>query len=65
MTPEPLPREELIEHVWGLNPRGMQTRTVDMHIARLREKIGDNGSEPAVIVTVRGRGYCLTAGDQA
>jgi len=57
-------REELIEHVWGLNPKGMQTRTVDMHIARLREKIGDDGSEPSLIVTVRGRGYCLALGEQ-
>lgn len=56
-------RDELIEHIWGINPKGMQTRTVDMHIARLREKIGDNGSEPCVIVTVRGRGYCLAAGE--
>jgi DNA-binding winged helix-turn-helix (wHTH) protein len=47
-------RDELLQQVWGLNPRGIETRTVDMHIARLREKIGED-----VIVTVRGKGYML------
>lgn len=48
-------RDELLQHVWGLNPRGLETRTVDMHIARLREKLGESG----VIATVRGKGYML------
>ena len=56
-------RDELIEQIWGINPKGVQTRTVDMHIARLRDKIGDDGNEPSLIVTVRGRGYCLAPGD--
>jgi DNA-binding response OmpR family regulator len=51
-------RGELLRHVWGLNPKGIQTRTVDMHIARLREKLSD-GSGESVIVTVRGKGYML------
>ncbi|MHC4608308.1 MAG: winged helix-turn-helix domain-containing protein, partial [Planctomycetota bacterium] len=51
-------RSELLRHVWELNPRGIQTRTVDMHIARLREKLEDDSGE-AVIVTVRGKGYML------
>jgi DNA-binding response OmpR family regulator len=51
-------RDELLRHVWELNPRGIQTRTVDMHIARLREKLADESGE-AVIVTVRGKGYRL------
>ncbi len=50
-------RNELIERVWQINPKGMQTRTVDMHIARLREKLGDDGNAPKLIVTVRGQGY--------
>jgi DNA-binding response OmpR family regulator len=54
-------RDELLRHVWELNPRGIQTRTVDMHIARLREKLADESGE-AVIVTVRGRGYRLDDG---
>jgi DNA-binding response OmpR family regulator len=49
-------RDELLERVWGLDPRGLETRTVDMHVARLREKLG--GGE-AVVATVRGRGYML------
>lgn len=47
-------RDELLHRVWGLNPRGIETRTVDMHIARLREKVGED-----VIQTVRGKGYML------
>ena len=50
-------REELLQRVWGLDPRGLETRTVDMHIARLRDKIG--GAPDALVVTVRGRGYML------
>ncbi len=49
-------RDELLERIWGLDPRGLETRTVDMHVARLREKLG--GGE-AVVATVRGRGYSL------
>jgi DNA-binding response OmpR family regulator len=54
-------REELLRAVWGLNPRGMSTRTVDMAVARLRESLGDDPGSPAVIVTVRGRGYMLAS----
>jgi two-component system, OmpR family, alkaline phosphatase synthesis response regulator PhoP len=50
-------RDELLERIWGLDPRGLETRTVDMHVARLREKLG--GGE-AVVATVRGRGYSLS-----
>jgi DNA-binding response OmpR family regulator len=50
-------RDELLQHVWGLNPRGMQTRTVDMQIARLRERLHDGGDP--IIQTVRGKGYML------
>ncbi len=51
-------RRELLQHVWGLNPKGIQTRTVDMHIARLREKLS-GGAGDEVIMTVRGKGYML------
>lgn len=50
-----VPREELLENVWQIDARGVNTRTIDMHVARLREKLRDDG----VIVTVRGRGYML------
>lgn len=52
-------REELLSRVWGLDPRGVHTRTVDMTIARLREVLRDDSASPAVIVTVRQRGYML------
>lgn len=50
-------RDELIEHVWGLNPAGLHTRTVDMHMARLREKLGDGQRSHPWITTLRGQGY--------
>lgn len=50
-------REELLERVWQLSPRGLDTRTIDMHIARLREKLRDSSASPQVILTVRGKGY--------
>lgn len=50
-------REEILSRVWRLDPKGLYTRTIDMHIARLREKLRDDPSDPRVIVTVRGRGY--------
>ena len=56
----PVPRDELLRHVWNYNPEGLETRTVDMHIARLREKIESNPSCPRVIVTVRGKGYQMS-----
>jgi DNA-binding response OmpR family regulator len=52
-------RDELLQGVWGLDPRGIQTRTVDMHVVRLRERLRDNPAEPEIIVTVRGRGYVV------
>ena len=50
-------REELLQRVWRLDPHGLDTRTVDMHVARLREKLGDDGADPKVLLTVRGKGY--------
>lgn len=58
-------REELLLRVWGVDPRGMQTRTVDMTIARLREHLRDSLDDPKVILTVRGKGYMLAQADQA
>ena len=52
-------RDELLHRVWGLDPRGLETRTVDMQIARLREKLGRSSDDEPVIVTVRGKGYML------
>jgi DNA-binding response OmpR family regulator len=55
-------REELLENVWQIDARGVSTRTVDMHVARLREKLRDDAEEPRVLVTVRGKGYMLGKG---
>jgi DNA-binding response OmpR family regulator len=50
-------REELLSSVWRLSPKGITTRTIDMHIARLREKLRDNKHKPITLLTVRGKGY--------
>ncbi|HWB13787.1 MAG TPA: response regulator transcription factor [Pirellulales bacterium] len=52
-------RDELLAHVWRVDPRGINTRTIDMHVARLREKLDDDPDQPTFIITVRGRGYML------
>jgi len=49
-------REQLIEQVWGPDFLG-DTKTVDVHIRWLREKLEPDPSEPSYIVTVRGFGY--------
>jgi DNA-binding response OmpR family regulator len=51
-------REELLSRVWGLGPRAMDTRTIDVHVARLRAKLRDHGKEP-LLATIRGKGYRL------
>ena len=50
-------RDELLSSVWRISPKGISTRTIDMHIVRLREKLRDNSSDPRVLLTVRGKGY--------
>jgi len=52
-------RDELLRCVWGIDPRGVQTRTVDMHVARLRESLKDDPNDAQVVCTVRGKGYML------
>jgi len=49
-------REQLIEQVWGMDFLG-DTKTVDVHIRWLREKLETDPSQPEYIVTVRGFGY--------
>ena len=55
----PVDRKELLQRVWGGNTREMETRAVDMHVRRLREKIEQDAANPTRIVTVRGKGYML------
>jgi DNA-binding response OmpR family regulator len=54
-------REEILQRVWRLDPKRLETRTIDMHIANLREKLHDNPDEPKVLMTVRGKGYMFAA----
>ena len=51
-----LTRDRLLEHVWGYDFAG-DTRTVDVHIRWLREKIEDDPANPVLVLTVRGVGY--------
>ena len=53
-------RDELMEVVWGYTSN-VNTRTLDMHIVRLRKKIEVNPDRPAYLVTVRGMGYKFVA----
>lgn len=53
---ETVTRDQLLEDVWGYD-NYPSTRTVDTHIAKLRAKIGDSGSEPRYILTIHGMGY--------
>jgi two-component system alkaline phosphatase synthesis response regulator PhoP len=52
-------REELLQWIWKVNPRHVQTRSVDMAVARLRRKLRDDDDPPRVLLTVRGKGYKL------
>jgi len=55
-------REELYKAVWNETMSELGTRTVDMHIAKLRSKIEQNAAEPQIIKTVRGAGYKYEGG---
>jgi len=55
-------REELYKAVWNETMSELGTRTVDMHIAKLRSKIELNAAEPEIIKTVRGAGYKYDSG---
>jgi DNA-binding response OmpR family regulator len=50
-------REELYKEVWNETMTELGTRTVDMHIAKLRSKIELDAANPKIITTVRGAGY--------
>jgi two-component system alkaline phosphatase synthesis response regulator PhoP len=50
-------REEILTRVWRISAQGAETRTIDMHVVRLREKLRDTSGEPKVLLTVRGKGY--------
>ena len=52
-------RDEILQRVWRLDPKRIETRTIDMHIANLRQKLGDDSEAPQVLLTVRGKGYMI------
>lgn len=58
-------RDELLARVWRLPANRVRTRTIDMHVARLREKLRDSSSKPQIIVTVRGKGYRFEGAEEA
>lgn len=53
---ETVSRRELLSAVWGYPPNA-RTRTVDVHVAKLRKKIERDPERPLVLLTVHGRGY--------
>lgn len=59
-TDRPVSRDELLTRVWGYDRSAeIETRTVDIHVAKLRRKIEIDAKEPRSLITVRGAGYRL------
>ena len=59
----PVPRDELLTEVWGYKKEmEIETRTVDIHIAKLRRKIEVEPKNPTRLITVRSPGYRLVTG---
>jgi two-component system alkaline phosphatase synthesis response regulator PhoP len=57
-------RKEILRHVWEYDS-AVTSRTVDVHIGWLRQKLEDNPQQPRYIKTIRGRGYRFDSDDQA
>jgi len=51
-----VPREELLNSIWGFDFLG-ESRTLDIHVRTLRQKLGDNAEKPKYIKTIRNVGY--------
>lgn len=62
-TSTPQSREDLLRAVWQIDPRGVNTRVVDMTISRLRDKVKclESATEP-ILETVHGKGYMIARG---
>jgi len=59
---KPINRKQLLADVWGYkSPEDIDTRTVDIHIAKLRKKIELDPKKPTLLVTYRGQGYKLVS----
>jgi DNA-binding response OmpR family regulator len=57
-----LSRDQLLDSVYGQDGDEILDRTIDVHVGRLRDKLGDRAADPAVIATVRGFGYRAVGG---
>ncbi len=55
-----LSREQLLREAWGWQYL-VETKTVDTHVKRLRDKLTQAGADPAIVETVRGYGYRISA----
>ena len=53
----PISRDEIIKHVWNDNSLYRWSRSLDVHVQHLRQKLEDNPKKPALIKTVSGIGY--------
>ena len=63
-TDRPVSREELLLKVWGYAKNlDIETRTVDIHIAKIRRKIETDPKNPVSLITIRGAGYRLVTED--
>ncbi len=58
-------RDQLLAHVYAFDEAVVVDRTVDVHIGKLREKLGDDPAQPRYIQTVRGVGYKLVVNGRA
>jgi DNA-binding response OmpR family regulator len=52
-----LTRDQLLDSVYGRDESGILDRTIDVHVGRLRDKLGDDADRPRYVATVRGVGY--------
>ncbi|NTX09891.1 response regulator transcription factor [Myxococcus sp. CA051A] len=60
-----LSREQLLELAKGNDPDGPVDRAIDVHVSRLRQKLGDDARNPRMLKTVRGVGYVLERGEES
>ena len=59
-----LTRDQLLDAVYGRDQADVLDRTVDVHVGRLRDKLGDDADHPRYVATVRGIGYRAAATTQ-
>ena len=60
-----LTRDRLLDAVYGVEAGDILDRTIDVHVGRLRDKLGDDADRPRYIATLRGVGYRATRDDPA